>query len=479
MNVKLRWRCRRDGALRSALAMITVAGLLAAACSGGADSGSAAGTTAAASTSETGQAETSGRTEPSEPLSSSAGALENGSSSSGSGEGDEGIEGAAQPEREPDDSAPAGEIDPDSATGDPAGEPAPATESGRTPPVTPDAGGAAPAASFGEVVLPLTGEVTTDLSALGRRAVAVKVDNGGLAPRPQFGLADADVVYEVLVEGGFTRFMAVFHSAIPDRIGPVRSVRSSDIDLIADLGVPYLASSGANPVVLRELRAAVRAGSVIDAGALRGVPAYSLDAGRRAPHNRFFHYPELLASSTADPAWASVAPLFDYGDPNPGGAPAAAGVTVTWAGYGNVSSHIWDAGVGGWVRIQRGDLHTTETGLGTVEIAPTNVVVLWLPYKTSAADPKSPQALSFGSGEALLLTAGAVHTATWERTPGRAGYRFTSAGGDTLSLSPGPTWVLLANQGSRRPRSQVTTVSAIEGARMLAEARAAAGAAQQ
>ena len=325
-----------------------------------------------------------------------------------------------------------------------------------------------------EVLVPLTGELTSDLSVTPRRAVVTKVDNGGLAPRPQFVLAAADIVYEVLVEGGFTRFLAVFHSEIPSRIGPIRSVRSSDFDLLADLGRPYLASSGANSIVQQEMRQAINSGILIDAGALRGVPAYSTDSSRSAPHNRFFHYQQLLDSTTASDAPASVAPIFEYGTSNPSPIAGAAGVTVDYSRFNNTVSHIWDADIGGWVRIQQAALHTTETDFGTVEIAPTNVVVLEFEYKTSAADPKSPQALAYGSGDAHVLTAGSVYEATWERTAGRAGFRLTDAQGDTLSLSPGSTWVLLANQSPSFPEADIATVSARQGALMLAAARAAA-----
>ena len=352
-----------------------------------------------------------------------------------------------------------------------ADSPAEQIEQGESVPVTEPV---EPEEITAEALVPLTGELTSDLSITERRAVAAKVDNGGLAPRPQFGLAAADIVYEVLVEGGFTRFLAVFHSELPSRIGPVRSVRSSDFDLLADLSEPYLVSSGANSVVLQEMREAVRSGILIDAGALRGVPAYSLDRSRPAPHNRFFHHQQLLESTTATSAPASVAPVFEYGTSNPPPIAGAAGVTVDYSRFNNTVSHIWDADIGGWVRIQQGALHTTETDFGTVEIAPTNVVVLEFEYQTSAADPKSPQALSYGSGNALVLTAGSVHEATWERTESLAGFRLTDAQGNALSLSPGSTWVLLANQSPRFPEADIATVSAAAGAFMLAAARTAA-----
>ena len=407
------------------------------------------------------------------------------------GQAEEPEPGAPEPAPEPEPGAPEPAPEPEPGAPEPAPEPEPgAPEPAASEPTAGTIPGReeAAVASIGEgtqtqdisvdAVVPLTGELTSDFFLAQRRAVAVKVDNGGLRPRPQFGLAAADIVYEVLVEGGFTRFLAVYHSEIPDRIGPVRSVRSSDMDLLADLGTPYLASSGANSVVLREMREAGNAGVLIDAGALRGVPAYSLDRSRRAPHNRFFHYTQLLDSTTASTAPATVTPLFEYGSTDEPGMDGAAGVTVTYSFYGNVVSHIWDAGVGGWVRIQNGELHTAESDFGTVEIAPTNVAVLWLPYTTSAADPKSPQALSYGSGDALVLTAGAVHQAAWERSEGRRGFRLTDADGNVLGLSPGSTWVILANRGSRQPVAEVTTVNTAEGARLLAEARAAAAAEQ-
>ena len=325
-------------------------------------------------------------------------------------------------------------------------------------------------------IAPLTGLITTDSSLAQRRALAVKVGNGDIKDRPQAGLAAADIVYEVLVEAARTRFIAVFHSEIPSRIGPVRSVRSSDFDILDDLATPYLASSGANSTVLQEIRQAVRAGTLVDIGGARMYTPYTRDRSRSAPHNLYFHYENLGAGDPDSlPGGLSDAPpasLFEYGSPNPPGLPDATGVTVTYhKASGNVVSHVWDNILGGWVRIQRGTLHTTETDFGISEIAPANVAVVWMPYGTSAADRRSPQALSYGSGEALVLIAGSVHEAVWERTEDQIGFRFSDAAGNPLSLSPGATWLLLANTSRRWPMAEATVVTAWDGARLLAEAR--------
>ncbi len=80
------------------------------------------------------------------------------------------------------------------------------------------------------------------------------------------------MVYELLVEG-ITRYAVVFQSQTPDTVGPVRSARSSDIELLANLGAPLIAWSGANPGVTSEVHTAVDNGFLVNAGQ---------DAGARA-----------------------------------------------------------------------------------------------------------------------------------------------------------------------------------------------------
>ena len=261
---------------------------------------------------------------------------------------------------------------------------------------------------------PLTGSLTTDLTLAQRRPLAVKVGNGDPKDRPQAGLAAADIVYEVLVEAGFTRFIAVFHSDLPSRIGPVRSARSSDFDILKDLSTPYLASSGANSVVRQEMRQAATGGTLIDVGAATMAAPYRRDRSRRSPHNLYLHYENLgggrpwIAARRPSRRCAGRAVRVRLPEP-------ARPARRSRCQRGLHDALRWrvlpclDPVLGGWVRIQDGTLHTTETDFGLAEIAPANVVVLQMPYGTSAADRRSPQALSYGSGNALVLTAGSVH----------------------------------------------------------------------
>ena len=356
-------------------------------------------------------------------------------------------------------------------------------ESGAEVATTPGNGGTIGIAVPEEVLdrprVPLTGEPTIDSTLAERRALAVKVGNGARRARPQAGLAAADIVYETLIEGGRSRLMAVFHSEIPDRVGPVRSVRTSDFDLLADLSRPFLASSGANTTVLSEIRQADRAGTIVDIGGMRTFVPYSRDPARRSPHNLYFQSEYLTdddgAALRGGPLETPVMPLLDYGLSNPAGIAGAIGVTVTYhRPSGNVVSHVWDAAVRGWVRIQDGDLMMTETDSGLREVAPANVAVVWMTHRYAPSDAESPLTVSYGSGDALVLTAGSVHEAVWERTEDRAGFRFVDTAGNPLSFSPGSTWILIANSSRRFPVTVAEVLAADDGTRLLAEAREAA-----
>lgn len=468
--------------LRAVLAVFA-AGVLLAACGGGSSSAATPATTAADAASDSSPETPASTTE--DPGDQAADG--NGASNDPAGQ---------------DDAAPGEDVGDQTAADDAAadGSPGDGADNGTTS----QAGRPSQAAAAGEVVLdepdddetaaeqpepepevptgptaPLTGLITTDTSLDQRRAVAVKIDNGDKRGRPQAGLAAADVVYEELIEGAKTRLLAVYHSEMPSRVGPVRSVRSGDLGLLTDLSTPYLASSGANVTVLEEMRQAERAGTMIDIGGLRTIVPYSRDPERLSPFNLYFHYDNVVGDDGSflrgGPLERPVTPLFDYGSSNPDGITGAVGVTVTYhRNTGNVISHVWDDELGGWVRIQQGTLMVVETDFGLVEVAPANVVVMRVPYSTSAADSESPQVSVQGVGDALVLTAGVVHEAVWERTPDRVGYRFTDTAGHPLSLSPGSTWLLLANTTRHFPVAETEVLTWWGGGQLLSEARALA-----
>jgi hypothetical protein len=323
-----------------------------------------------------------------------------------------------------------------------------------TPP--PDTGTTAPPTTAAPVPLaawPLTGKLAA-MGANGQPALAVKVDNSPQA-RPHAALNDADIVYELQVEA-ITRFMEVFHSSLPGRVGPVRSARSSDFDLLAGLGRPSFAWSGANPGVVGEVRAAADAGVLVDVGASSSLQGeYYRDRGRAAPHNLYASGAALHDGSL--PADGSGAPqgIFGYRPPDAppvGGAPAA-GEHINF-GLGVAVDYVWDAERKGWDRFQVDQLHGRDRSAfvdeGGTQVAPENVVVLFLEYTPDPIDGRSPLAHSVGEGDGLVLSGGVAIPVRWSRAGTIYGWTLTAGTGEKVELTRGRTWVALppAGQGS-------------------------------
>ena len=319
-------------------------------------------------------------------------------------------------------------------------------------------------------IMPLTG-LAADGGDLEAGAVAVKIGNNNSDSRPQTGLIEADLVYEAMIEAQKTRFIAVFHSTIPTRVGPVRSGRTGDLDLLAGLGEPGFAFSGGNSTVLGVIRAAVNRNELVDVGAIRREGSYERIDDRRAPYNLYFN------AAAADDIRGLGAPMsqFVHGDlPADLGRPIG-GVQVTCpTSSGRQSTHLWDPEVAGWVRVQDGVLHTAIVDGGEVEIAPANVVVALVTYGVSAADPQTPEPQTFGTGPVQVFTQGREVQGTWTRTEDNPVWDLRAIGGEPVPIAPGPTWVLLVvDADSRFSAGAIATFSQADALSMLADARAA------
>ena len=322
------------------------------------------------------------------------------------------------------------------------------------------------------VVAPLTGERLDGDVPAQPRALVVKIGNNDDRARPQAGLVEADIVFEEQIEGLKTRFAAVFHTEVPDRIGPVRSGRSSDLELVAGLGQPYLAYSGGNPTVLGQFRAGVESGLFIDIGILENEDPYTRDETRDAPDNLYFDFRE--ATLVAGDSPPSI--LLDHESPIGSAVDDLGdGIVVRYpTSFGRESIHVWDPVAQGWVRIQDGTVHTAEADRRESEIAPANVVVLEIVYIESPADAESPQAVTFGAGAAWILVDGKVFVGRWERSLEEPAFRLVDGVGQPIGLSPGPTWILLANDGAGSPKFGAAEIEVLVGetaAEMLANAR--------
>lgn len=292
---------------------------------------------------------------------------------------------------------------------------------------------------------PLTGLPTSDPSVLGRPALVAKIDNSGPA-RPQTGINQADIVFEENIEGA-SRFAAVFHSTGSDPVGPLRSGRTQDIDLLGSFNKPLFVWSGGNSRVTR----AINASDLVNLGP---TPApdrvYYRDKTRPAPHNLFTTTSEIwkLAPEGALPP----VPQFTYRSPSESLPPTAvqvAGAKVLMDG--SKIAWEWDPRSGlfeRWLqnnRKKRLEPHHDSAG---VQIGFANVVVLHVAYKRSPADRSSPEAQTVGSGDAWVLTDGHLIEARWKRSDAGLPFTITDLGGSVVAMTPGRTLVHLARKGT-------------------------------
>jgi Protein of unknown function (DUF3048) N-terminal domain/Protein of unknown function (DUF3048) C-terminal domain len=274
-----------------------------------------------------------------------------------------------------------------------------------------------------------------------RPALIVKIDNVSDA-RPQSGIRQADIVIEEPVEANLTRLAAVFQSNDASVVGPVRSVRTSDLELIPLFGRPLFASSGGNRGVVPQLHNA----NVVDIGNNVSGQGFRRDPSRPAPHNLYSSTPELYAKAPEVPA--PPPQQFHYlrqGDPLTPGAVPVRGVALRFGGP-EVSRFTWDQASGTWLRAQNGTPHMSAEG---VQIAPRNVIVAEINYDLSGQRGRSvPHAVVTGSGPVVVLTQGHAIRGTWVRPNfGRPLKLISADGRHDIRLTPGQTFIELPSRG--------------------------------
>ena len=276
---------------------------------------------------------------------------------------------------------------------------------------------------------PFTGE---PIPALGP-VLAVKIDNLAQA-RPQTGLTEADLVYILPVEGGLSRIFAVFSSHFPPVIGPVRSAREDDLELLAQFGRPAFAYSGAQPELLRVVEKA----RIVDlyAGLVGG---YFRDPHRIAPHNLYARTSQLLAEAPGASKAHDIG--FRFGPAPPGGHPMASfSVSYPAASF----TFRWSAKDGRWlVWMDGAPARATEGG----QLSAPTVVIQYTRVRTShfrEAGIRPPYAESTGTGTGLVLRGGQAYAIRWSRPDANGGTTFTTTSGQPMTFARGPVWIVLA-----------------------------------
>jgi len=272
---------------------------------------------------------------------------------------------------------------------------------------------------------PLTG-LPADTEAPKHPVMVVKIDNSSNSS-PQIGLSKADLVTEELVEGGTTRLAVFYYSQTPRVVGPVRSMRATDIGIVQPAQAALIASGGAPPTVRR----------VADAGIdtfTEGARGYTRATDRSAPYNLMMKLPVLARSLKAPEPPSGYLPWgneddFPKGQKAKGVAAQFSGShTTNWryAGgtYDNLNSYA-----------AQGD-----------HFAPNTLLVLRVEvgdagYRDPAGNPV-PETKFTGTGDAMVFHKGRMVRATWEKPGLDAKLTLKTKAGE-LQLPPGKVWMEL------------------------------------
>ncbi|KQV15988.1 DUF3048 domain-containing protein [Kitasatospora sp. Root107] len=283
-----------------------------------------------------------------------------------------------------------------------------------------------------DTVSPLTG-----LPGEAGRIIAVKVDNAAAA-RPQTGVNAADVVYAIEVEGGISRFLAIYdsnHLPAGDRIGPVRSARESDLPILQQYGRVDFAYSGAQTRFLSVLAQAdvFNCSPQQDNSFFRGqwnVPPFNQYV---VPSGILRHFPDAAAGRDVG---------FRFGDAPTGGVPKASFTARMPAAS---FTFTWSAAEGRYlVALDGRPAMTTDAGqMGAPTIVVQKVAETTSPRRlVDSSGELLPFAPTVGSGEAVFLRDGMAYRGSWSR-PGAAGGTEFSYAGQRMAFHPGQVWVVL------------------------------------
>jgi hypothetical protein len=297
---------------------------------------------------------------------------------------------------------------------------------------------------------PLTGQALPKGADVAHPAVAVKVSNVRQA-QPQAGLDRADIVFVTPIGVGYTRLVAVFHSQLPTRVGPVRSARPMDVQLLSPM-LPVFGHTMAAKWVMAYVNSVPGVDSRGTMQVKVGSGGYRIDSRRPSPDHVFASPARLTELSSLKKA---PKPYFAYAADLASATAAeskgrGAGVSVPY-GAGWTSSWAWDKKSKRYVRSEPWGAHRLENGK---QVSATNVLVLHVASAqrkigTGGGASLPVLQLENASGKFVALAGGHSVTGTWSKGGDGANFVLKTSDGKPLQLAPGSTWVELPTPAAK------------------------------
>jgi hypothetical protein len=286
------------------------------------------------------------------------------------------------------------------------------------------AGSSEVAATWPLTGLPVTGD---DEVAQDHPVLVAKMDNT-YSSAPQIGLGSADLVVEELVEGGLTRLAAFYYSDIPDLVGPVRSMRASDIGIVGPIDATMVTSGAANVTINRIKGAGIQFFA-------EGSKGFARDSSRSAPYNLFANLQDVATEAQTDAARPKDYLPWGSEDDFPKGQPAKSIAASFGGGHTTNWTYDGDGYVNQNTYAEKGDTFPADT------VLVLRVQVGDAGYRDPAGNPV-PETKLTGKGEAMIFHGGRLVRGTWEKTDLSAPLTLSTKAGE-LTVPAGHTWIEL------------------------------------
>lgn len=285
---------------------------------------------------------------------------------------------------------------------------------------------------------------TADANAV---PACVMIENAAFdGVRPQSGLSAASVVYEVVVEGGITRLMAIFAGEAADEVGPVRSARDTYIEFVSEYNCGYVHAGGSYTAMQAIPRFELR-----DIDALYEGKWFWRDSSKYSPHNLFTNTENLYKAMAEGHSWTE-APVYatwnfvddaDLPDGITSGDPAVE-VNIEFGGSYDVT-YTYNADAKYYERANAGITQVDANNDRTLSVR--NIILQHVPAGDYIEGKGRVNFSVTGEGAVEVVRNGVVTKGTWKKANRLDRTRFYDEAGVEIPLARGNTWVEVVPEG--------------------------------
>ncbi|NLC68531.1 MAG: DUF3048 domain-containing protein [Clostridiaceae bacterium] len=273
-----------------------------------------------------------------------------------------------------------------------------------------------------------------------KRPYAVMIDNEGTKCLPQGGLDKAQVIYEIIVEGGETRFMLLFWGTRPEMIGPVRSTRHYFLDYVLEHDAIHV-HFGWSPRAISDISSlrinninGVANGGEIFWDLTNDINNWQDSYTSMEKIEEYVNRVKYRTTNEKEPVFA-----YNMEDEELESEINAERVGIYYNQF-NTSEYVYDPLTGWYNRFRKGKPHVER--VSEAQLTVKNIIVQFAKNYPIPGDPEGRQEVeTVGSGEGWFITRGKAIKIKWSKASRSEPTRYVDKAGNPIRLNPGQTWV--------------------------------------